>query len=158
MFQYLQFKNLSNIEIIEPTKNTIILCNNKDLVFGIAKEFECLIDELVTGCKYDNIDYTLTNNTSETVNLQVDLFGESLVIFNIDNREQRIIISTEISNIQLIQDVKDLWFVDKDNGIWECYALTDFKKDVVERYKGDNIRLTRAIKQGKFGCYEKYGL
>lgn len=158
MFQYLQFKNLNNIEIIEPTKNTIILCNNKDIVFRIAREFECLIDELVTGHNHDNIDYDLVNNKAETVDVQVELFSKSLVMFNIDNGEQKLIVTTEISNIQLVQNVKDLWFVNKDNDIWECYALTDFKKEIVERYKGDNIKLIRAINQGQFGYYEKYGL
>lgn len=156
MFQYLNFKNLSNIEIIEPTKNTIILCNNKDIVFKLAREMEYLIDELITGGDCTDIDYALVDDNAETVKVQVELFGDSLCIFNIDKGEQKIIISTEISNIQLVQDVKDLWFIDIENEVWDCYALTDFER--IESYQGDNLRLIKAIRQGKFGCYEKYGL
>lgn len=156
MFQYLNFKNLSNIEIIEPTKNTIILCNNKDIVFRLSREMEYLIDELITGGDCTDIDYALVDDNAETVKVQVKLFGESLSIFNIDNGEQKIIITTEISNIQLVQDVKDLWFIDIENEVWDCYALTDFERHA--EYQGDNLRLIKAIKQGKLGCYEKYGL
>lgn len=156
MFQYLKFKKLYDIEIIEPTKNTIILCNNKDIVFRLSREMEYLIKELVTGDDCTDIDYALTDDTAKTVDVQVELFGDSLSIFSVDDKEQQIIITTEISNIQLVQDIKDLWFIDIENNVWDCYALTDFERS--GEYQGDNLRLIKAIRQGKFGCYEKYGL
>lgn len=157
MFKYLKFKKLNDTEIIEPTKNTIILCNNKDIVFRLSGEMEYLISELTLEDNCDNIDFSLTDDKAETVDVQVELIGDSLSIFSVD-KEQQIIITTEISNIQLVQDVKDLWFVDVENDILDCYALTDFENNIAERYKDDNIKLIKAIRQGKFGCYEKYGM
>jgi hypothetical protein len=49
----------------------------------------------------------------------------------------------------------DLWFIDKDeNGKLDCYALTHFKG--YERYINDNVRLFKAVCQGKFGDFGVY--
>ena len=48
MLQYLNFKNLSNIEIIDLTNNTIILFHDKEMLFRFEREMEYFINELVT--------------------------------------------------------------------------------------------------------------
>lgn len=159
MITYLNFKRLGNIELAELTNNTIILFNNRKYLFTFLREMEYLIQETTLKGECNDIDYALADKEAENVNIQLELHYDHLARFDIDNREQKITFSTELSSVLLVQDVKDLWFVDKDDKEnWDVYALTHFEKEVVDRYKNDNTRLIKAIAQGKFGCYEKYGL
>jgi hypothetical protein len=159
MITYLNFKSLGNIELAELTNNTIILFNNRKYLFKFLREMEYLIQETTLKGECKDIDYALADDKAEDVNIQLELHYDHLARFDIDNGEQKITISTELSSVLLVQDVKDLWFVDKiDEDNWEIYALTHFEEEVVNRYREDNIRLIKAIAQGKFGCYENYGL
>jgi hypothetical protein len=157
MITYINFKKLDNSELAELTNNTVILFNNRKYLYEFLKEMEYLIQETTLNGECENIDYTLANKESENVEIQLELHYDHLARFDIDNGEQKITFSTELSSALMIQNLKDLWFVNKDDeGEWDVYALTHFEG--YEKYEKNIPKLIKAIAQGKFGCYESYGL
>ncbi|WP_252251189.1 hypothetical protein [Clostridium sp. VAP52] len=146
MISWLNLKELNNIELSELTNNTIILFQDKDLLYKFKMEFENLIGDI----DYDYVDFILYDD-AKTVNIDVEASSNTIGIYNINNGEQQLILGTEGSLVLLVKDLDDLWFVayDRKDNI-ECYALREFED--YARYKDDNVRLYKAVNQGKFGC------
>lgn len=160
MLTYLKFKELEDIELKGLTKNTIILFHDIDMLFKFKKQMLRFKKDLDIG-GHNNITYldyaTHTDDLEIEPNIKIKCNTTSFVIYDIDNGEQTIILTTEISAIMLLKDLQDLWFIEENlKGKWRCYSLDRFIGH--EKYKDDNIKLIKSIVQGRFGCYEKYGL
>ncbi|WP_252225270.1 MULTISPECIES: hypothetical protein [unclassified Clostridium] len=142
----MDLKELNNIELSELTNNTIILFQDKDLLY----KFKMGLESVVGNMNYENVDFTLYDD-AKTVNIDVEASSNTIGIYNINHGEQQLILGTEGSLVLLVKDLDDLWFVanDRSDNI-ECYALSEFED--CDRYKNDNIRLYKAVNQGKFGC------
>ncbi|MBN1074733.1 hypothetical protein DVV91_10300 [Clostridium botulinum] len=146
MISWLNLKELNDIELSELTNNTIILFQDKDLLYKFKMELESVIGDM----NYENVDFT-SYDYAETVNINVEASSNTIGIYNINNGEQQLILGTEGSLVLLVKDLDDLWFVAyESNGDIECYALSEFED--YDRYKNDNVRLYKAVNQGKFGC------
>jgi hypothetical protein len=142
MIEFLKFKRLNNIELTELTNNTIIMFKTKKCLAEFINEFEKLIKDI----NYEEIDIKFSNNSCKHIDGVIcrDLAG----IYNVDNNNQRIIMTVEPISVLSMKDMNDLWFIDKNNGNWDCWdfcSYTNFKN------------YTNSLDIYKFVCMSEYG-
>lgn len=142
MIEFLKFKKLNNIELKELTNNTIIMFKTKECLQGVKEEFQKLIKDI----NYKDIEITFSQNSCRHIEDVVcrDLTG----IYNIDNNNQRIIMTVEPISILSMRDINDLWFIDRNNGDWDCWDFSSY---------GNFKNYTNSLDIYKFVCATEYG-
>jgi len=145
------------IELSELTNNTIILCQNSELKYKLITE----LNKIITGeadREESNVSYS--TNDDEDVGMKLVSTYKPTTIYDINNGEQRIIVTVEAPTILSMENINDLWFLGKlssnDNEV-SMYALTEFSghKEFWEQQGAEGIYLNTI--RGRYGTYEAYG-
>lgn len=158
MIHCVEIKGLTEKDIIfaEMTTNTIVLCQNSDLKYKLAKEF----DKIMIGeADKDGSNVIYSTNDMEEVGMRVVSEYKPTTIYEVNNSEQRIILTVEATSILNIKCPEDLWFFGEldDTGGVRVYALTEFMnyEKTWEEYGIQGIY--RNTVNGRYGTYEGYG-
>lgn len=129
-------------ELLELTKNTVILCDNchtKALLSTTLTEYITRRNDDAFDINNDCGDYTIEVCYKPTTILKVG--------------KQRIIITTEAPFILQCKNIKDLWFCQMNNNEEICLnALTDYKGYKLFWKKGKDYVYKMYI-SGQFGDY-----
>lgn len=137
------------VEMLQLTKNTIVLFNNSDLKFKFINEFLKIRNELDDSVMYNN-----DKNKKSEISFFVNYKPTS--IYKIDD-EQTFIFTVEAPFILQAKDPYDIWFCDIKNGDEvELYSFIDFEGYEEVWNKGIE-RLYQNFINGRYGCYEGYG-
>ena len=132
-----------NIEFLELTNNTIVLFDTKETLKEFLSEFE----NIINNNNYKEIQF-LTNNKN-TINIEKIINCRDITGIYTINNSQRFIFTVELISIFGIEQIEDLWFINKKKNKWICYAFNQY-----EGY--ENYRTKEQIYQ--FVCKSKYGL
>jgi hypothetical protein len=146
MIDNLKFEKLNGIELIDLTNNTIVLFSTKESLLEFKNEFEKLIEN----SNYEFVSFS-TDDGKENIDIKKIVICRDISgIYNVNNNEQRFILTIEPISMLTIKDIHDLWFVDKtENGIWYCFAFTSYKD--YENYTS-NEQIYQFVCESKYGC------
>lgn len=148
MIDWLNIKKMNNIELAELTNNTVILFRDEGLLY----KFKMQLSKIIEDINNEDVDFSLYDD-AEDVNIQTLVSSNEIGIYDINHGEQQITLGMDKSLVFMVDKLDDLWFVGYDeNDKIICYALSEFEE--YDRYKNDNIRLYKAVAQGKFICME----
>lgn len=149
LFKDERFDTKDDNNLLEPlTENTIILCNNFELMHTLAEE---IINTINGKAEYN--DYCCDEEDVGKAMYELN-FGLQKVI-NIDG--QKIILCLEPAMIYRATQIEDIWFADwngKDDNYKESvYPMVIFKGSHEVWNKGlDEVYKT--IVNGRYGCYD----
>ena len=130
------------------TDNTIILCNNFDLMCSFAEE---IVNTINGKAEYN--DYCCDDEDVGNAKYELN-FGLQKVI---DINGQKITLCLEPAMIYRAKEIKNIWFLDwtLKNGVYKesIYPMTIFKGSDEVWAKGlDEVYKT--ICTGRYGCYD----
>lgn len=141
----------------ELTDNTLVLFNNSNLLYKFSVEFDKIIAEI--NHNKENEDVLWDIGDEKECYIKRILSYKATHIYDVNNGEQRIILSVEPTIILTMKDMYDLWFVDSNNeNEISFWSLVEFKGygGEHEMKKYSVIEIYKDVCGGRFGCYEGY--
>lgn len=149
LFKDKRFDTKYDNNLMSPmTENTIILCNNYQLMYSLAEE---IINTINGNAEYNDYNCDVEDVGKAKYELN---FGLQKVI---DINGQKIILCLEPAMIYRAKQIKDIWFADwvgKDNTYKEfIYPMTIFKGSF-EVWDSGLDEVYKIIVDGRYGCYD----
>lgn len=143
------FETKDDNNIISPaTNNMIILCNSSETKDIISDEIERLNDD-------DGADYG--SSSGKDADIKNVIRYKPTSVYDIDNEEQKFIITVEDPYILTAKDKWDIWFADvnKENRI-EIYPFVSFigSEEIWDR---GIDRVYKDVLIGRYGNFGRYG-
>jgi hypothetical protein len=163
MITGLEINSLSKekLEMLELTKNTIVLFNSFELKNKFVQEFSKIQNDETNSddnsiCYCTIIDDDKASEQDHKADIKTNIIYMPTSIFTVDN-EQRFVFTTEAPFVLQCNNPYDLWFCDTNNeNEIQLYSLVGFKG-----YKeawGDGVdNIYKNVINGRYGCYEGYG-
>lgn len=150
MLEYIEFKadrfrKDEDFNVIDFTENTIILCNNCQLMNSLAKE---IIDTVNGKAEYN--DYWCESEDIGKAEIELN-FGLQCLI---DINGQKITLSLEPSIIYKANKTEDIWLFDINGYNKELiYPMLIFKGSN-QIWEAGKDEVYKTICNGRFGCYD----
>ena len=137
-------KDDDNNLLSELTANTIIICNNNQIMFKVANE---VMDTMHGRAEHNN--YCCEDDDTNVAKV-VFSYGLQRVI---DINGQRITFALEPAMIYRAKQLEDVWFLDEENGKFIVYPMSAFKGSC-QTWEAGLDAVYAMVCGGRYGAYD----